>query len=214
MLLLAGLGNPGREHAGNRHNIGYMAIDEIARRYNFAAARHRFHGELADGRIDGKKVLLLKPTTFMNRSGISVGEAARFYQLGPEDVVALHDELDLAPGRLKVKRGGSTAGHNGLKSIEAHYGRDFRRVRMGIGHPGHKDRVTGYVLKDFSKAELDLAERLIDALTDALPILVAGDDAAFMTRVALILNPPAPKPEPKHKAAPADPPATDDPNGL
>ncbi len=190
-----------------------MAIDEIARRYGFGAPRRKFHGALAEGRIERRKVLLLKPTTFMNRSGVSVGEAARFYHLGPEDVVVLHDEIDLAPGRLKVKRGGSHAGHNGLKSIDAHYGRDYRRVRLGVGHPGHKDRVTGHVLKNFNKAELALAERLIGALAEALPILVAGDDAAFMTRVALILNPPPPKAEPK-RSQPADPAPTENPNGL
>jgi peptidyl-tRNA hydrolase, PTH1 family len=193
MYLLVGLGNPGSDYAGNRHNIGFMAVDDIHRHYSFQPFRSKFQGEVADGTIDGDKVLLLKPTTFMNDSGRSVAEAARFYKIEPEHVIVLHDELDLAPGKIRVKKGGGLAGHNGLKSIAAHIGPDFHRVRIGIGHPGEKGRVTGHVLKDFSKSDQDWVEPLLDAMTLSADKLIKGDDAGFATKVALILTPPKAK---------------------
>ncbi len=194
MLLLVGLGNPGPAYAGHRHNVGYMAVDEIVRRHSFGAFRSRFQGVVSEGTVDGVKVLALKPTTYMNESGRSVAAAARFYKLDPADVLVVHDDLDLAPGKVRVKTGGGIAGHNGLRSIRAHIGPDFRRLRIGIGHPGHKDRVTPYVLHDFAKADREWLEPLLDAVATAFPLLAKGDGAAFMSRVALILNPPPPKP--------------------
>ena len=189
MLLLVGLGNPGSDYAGNRHNVGFMAVDTIHRQRGFAPYRFKFEGEAADGSLNGEKVLLLKPFTYMNESGRSVTQAARFYKMEPADIVVFHDELDLEPGKFRVKKGGGLAGHNGLKSIAAHLGQDFRRVRIGIGHPGHKDQVTGHVLKDFSKVEQDWVVRLMDAMADATPLLADGDDSGFATKVSLILNP-------------------------
>lgn len=189
MLLVVGLGNPGPGYANNRHNIGFMAVDRIVRRHGFAAPRRRFLGEAFEGMVDGNKVLALKPTTYMNESGNAVGAAMRFYKLALADIVVIHDELDLAPGRLKVKTGGGGAGHNGLRSITAHIGPDYRRLRMGIGHPGDKDRVTGYVLSDFAKADRHWVDPLIDAVADAFAMVVAGDDPGFMTRVALLTRP-------------------------
>lgn len=193
MYLLVGLGNPGSDYAGNRHNIGFMVVDDIHRHYSFAPFRSKFQGEVADGTIAGEKVLLLKPTTFMNESGRSVSEAARFYKIEAEDVIILHDELDLAPGKIRAKKGGGLAGHNGLKSIAAHIGPDFHRVRIGIGHPGEKGRVTGHVLKDFSKEDQKWVEPLLDAMTVSIDKLIKGDDAGFATKVSLILNPPKEK---------------------
>ena len=201
MHLLAGLGNPGSKYAGNRHNVGFMVVDEIHRRFGFAPYRMKFEGEMSEGTIEGQRVLLLKPTTFMNDSGKSVGAAARFYKIPPANVVVLHDELDLAPGKIRAKAGGGVAGHNGLKSIAQHFDTDFRRVRIGIGHPGDKNLVTGHVLKDFSKADQDWVEKTIDAIAEASPLLVEDKDAEFMTKVSLILKPPKknqkPKPEDK-----------------
>ena len=193
MYLLVGLGNPGSDYAGNRHNIGFMAVDDIHRHYSFAPFRSKFQGEVADGTIAGEKVLLLKPTTFMNESGRSVSEATRFYKIEAEDVIILHDELDLAPGKIRAKKGGGLAGHNGLKSIATHIGPDFHRVRIGIGHPGEKGRVTGHVLKDFSKEDQKWVEPLLDAMTVSIDKLIKGDDAGFATKVSLILNPPKEK---------------------
>ncbi|MGI9405266.1 MAG: aminoacyl-tRNA hydrolase [Hyphomicrobiaceae bacterium] len=184
MKLLIGLGNPGSQHAGHRHNVGFMALDEIARRHNFAAWRKRFHGLVAEGAVDGVKVLLIKPQTYMNESGRSVGEAMRFFKLGPDDVYVFHDELDLAPGKLKVKTGGGAAGHNGLRSITQQIGADFHRVRIGIGHPGHKDRVHSYVLHDFAKADQVWLETLLDEMARAAGFLAGGDAPRFMTEVA------------------------------
>lgn len=201
MLLLVGLGNPGPEHAGHRHNIGFMAVDEIVHRYSFAPYRRRFQGQAAEGRIGGVKVLALKPMTYMNRSGQSVGEATRFYKLEPGQITVIYDEIDLVPGKIRVRTGGGHGGHNGLRDIIAHLGPEFRRVRLGVGHPGSKDLVHGYVLRNFSKAERPLFDKLIDAVAAEVPLLAAGDDGAFMSRVSHLVNPPKPKPEPK-----ADPP--------
>ncbi|MFP6740867.1 MAG: aminoacyl-tRNA hydrolase [Alphaproteobacteria bacterium] len=193
MLLVVGLGNPGSGYANNRHNIGFMTVDEIVRRHSFSAPRRRFQGEAFEGVVDGEKVMVLKPTTFMNESGNAVGAAMRFYKLERSDIVVIHDELDLGSGRLKVKTGGGSAGHNGLKSITAHIGPDYRRVRVGIDHPGDKNKVIRYVLSDFAKADRQWIDPLIDAVADALPLLVKGDDPGFMTRVALLTRPPEPK---------------------
>lgn len=185
MWLLVGLGNPGDQYAKNRHNIGFMAIDAIADAYGFAAFRAKFQGEVSEGRIDGEKVVLLKPQTYMNESGQSVGKAAKFYKIPPERVVVFHDELDLEPGKCRVKVGGGVAGHNGLKSIKAHLGTpDFMRVRLGIGHPGDKNRVSGYVLSDFAKADAGWLERLVPALAKYAALLLGEKSDDFMTRVA------------------------------
>ena len=194
MLLVAGLGNPGSGYARNRHNIGFMAIDAITQRYAFTRFRARFQGQAAEGDIAGQRVVALKPLTFMNDSGRSVAAAAAFYRVPPADIVVLHDEIDLASGRLRVKIGGGHAGHNGLRSIQAHLGADFRRVRLGVGHPGDKDRVAGHVLKNFAKADQDWLETILEAIAENFGLIVEGDDAAFMSKVALAVNPPKPKP--------------------
>jgi PTH1 family peptidyl-tRNA hydrolase len=184
--LFVGLGNPGASYAGHRHNIGFMALDRLVERFAFPAWKSKFRGRSSEGPLGGEKVLLLEPLTYMNESGRSVAEAARFFKLAPADVVVFHDELDLAPFKCRVKLGGGVAGHNGLRSIAAVLGtRDFKRVRLGIGHPGDKNRVTGYVLGDFAKAEREDLDRFLDAVADAAPKLAAGDDAGFMNRVAL-----------------------------
>lgn len=195
MLLVVGLGNPGPEYARNRHNIGFMAADELVRRHSFGPWKAKFQAEVADGAVGGEKVLVLKPRTYMNLSGQSVGAAARFLKIPVEDIVVLHDELDLPPGRLRVKRGGGAGGHNGLKSIDSHLGQEYRRVRMGIGHPGDRDRVAEYVLHDFAKADESWLPPLVDAVADAFPLLVKGDDSGFMNRVAVLTAPPRPKTE-------------------
>jgi len=199
MLLLVGLGNPGPEHQRQRHNIGFMAIDAIADRYRFAPFKKRFHGELSEGVLDGIKTLLLKPQTYMNNSGRSVGEAAHFYKLPPAKVVVVHDELDLAPGKLRVKLGGGHAGHNGLRSVDAALGPEYRRLRLGIGHPG-KERVLSFVLQNFAKDEQLWLEPLLDAIAEAAPSLVRDDDVGFMNKVALRLTPPRNDPPNKDKA--------------
>ncbi|MDA1098316.1 MAG: aminoacyl-tRNA hydrolase [Proteobacteria bacterium] len=204
MLLLVGLGNPGNKYADNRHNFGFMAMDEVIRRHGFGPLRRRFQGLTSEGSLAGQKVVILKPQTFMNESGRSVGEAARFFKVDPDHIVVFHDELDLAPGKLRVKKGGGLAGHNGLKSLAAHIGKDFRRVRLGVGHPGHKDKVLRYVLQDFAKADDAWLDPLLDAMAEAAPILTSGDDAAFASKVALILKPPAPKPRPLAAASKRD----------
>lgn len=190
MRLVVGLGNPGGQYARNRHNIGFMAADEIVRRHSFAAYRNKFQGEVCEGVIGGEKVVVLKPMTFMNESGRSVKEAASFYKIATEDILVLHDELDLAPGKMRVKRGGGHAGHNGLRSIHAHMGEGYARLRLGIGHPGHKDRVTGYVLNDFAKADQDWLTALLDAVADNIDLVFAAKDSDFMTRVAQAVQPP------------------------
>ena len=188
MQLFVGLGNPGAKYAHHRHNVGFMALDAIARGWNFAGWRRRFRGLAAEGRIGGERVLALKPMTWMNRSGISVGEAARFHKLAPERVLVIHDEVDLAPGRIRVKTGGGAAGHNGLRSIDSHFGNAFRRVRIGVGHPGDKDRVIGYVLSDFAAADRAWLDALIPAIVEAATHLARGDGAGFTNRVALTLS--------------------------
>ncbi len=193
MLIFAGLGNPGPKYARHRHNIGYMVADEIIRRYGFRLAQARHHSYVATGEIEGEKILLLKPKTFMNDSGRAVGSALRYYKLKARDVTAIHDELDLAPGKVRVKRGGGAGGHNGIRSLDSHIGKDTRRIRIGIGHPGDKNRVERYVLSDFAKTDQPVMRDVVDAVCEALPILVAGDDAGFMTKVALICPPPKPQ---------------------
>ena len=189
MLLIFGLGNPGSGHANNRHNIGFMAVDEIVRRHGFSAPRARFQSETFDGVIDDAKIMTLKPNTFMNNSGDAVGAAMRYYKLTPADVLVIHDEIDLDAGRIKVKTGGGSAGHNGIRSIAAHIGPDFRRLRMGVAHPGDKEDVIGHVLNNFSKSDKTWLEPLLDAIADALPLLVSGDEPGFMTKVALLTRP-------------------------
>lgn len=196
MILIAGLGNPGPRYAGNRHNIGFMAAEAIARHHGMAPWRRRFHGETADGLIGGERAVVIKPLTYMNESGRSVGEAMRFYGLTPDDVVVLHDELDLPPGKIRIKSGGGHAGHNGLRSIHAHIGPEFHRVRLGIGHPGHKDLVQVYVLHDFAKADREWLAPLLDAIAEAAPKLARREFASFQNKVHLALNPkPGPEPE-------------------
>tara|TARA_E500000331_G_C17225470_1_gene700105 strand:+ start:131 stop:754 length:624 start_codon:yes stop_codon:yes gene_type:complete len=194
MLLLVGLGNPGPKYERNRHNIGFIAVDEIVRRHSFAAWRGRFQALTAEGHFRSEKVMAMKPTTFMNESGRAVGEAARFFKLAPEDVVVLHDELDLAFGKVRIKQGGGHAGHNGLRSIDAHLGKNYTRIRLGIGHPGDKARVHSHVLSDFAKAEEYDLSTLIDAIGDAAPMLAdSNQHNAFMTKVALAIKPPPEK---------------------
>jgi PTH1 family peptidyl-tRNA hydrolase len=185
MQLWVGLGNPGPQYAMNRHNVGFMALDVIAEMHDFGPVQKKFQGWLHEGRIGGTKVLLLKPATFMNESGRSVGEALRFYKLDIDALSVFHDELDLAPFKVKIKTGGGTAGHNGLRSIDQHLGPDFRRVRIGIGHPGHKDRVTGYVLGNYTKAEIDDLTGMLAAIGAEAGSLAQGADARFMSDVAL-----------------------------
>jgi peptidyl-tRNA hydrolase, PTH1 family len=189
VLLFAGLGNPGSTYAGHRHNVGFMALDLVGERHGFSPWRQKFQGRLAEGHLGGAKVLLLEPMTYMNESGRSVGEALRFYKLEPKDLVVWHDELDLVPFKCRVKQGGGVAGHNGLRSIAAHLGtQDFKRVRLGIGHPGDKARVTGHVLGNFAKAELPELAQFLDAVVDAAPKLAQGDESGFMNRVALLMQ--------------------------
>lgn len=221
MKLIVGLGNPGTKYAANRHNIGFMAVDRIAADHGFAPWKSRFQGQVSEGRLGSEKVILLKPGTFMNRSGQSVGEAMRFFKLDPADVIVLHDEIDLAPSRLRCKQGGGHAGHNGLRSIHGHIGPDYARVRLGVGHPGHKDAVAGYVLHDFAKADMEWLEDLLRGISDGAEHLAAGDSGRFLNAVSLRVNPPrsasgaraqdqapaAPEPAP-------DPAATDDRSPL
>ncbi|KPA20197.1 Peptidyl-tRNA hydrolase [Shimia sp. SK013] len=212
MKLFVGLGNPGTKYQNNRHNIGFMALDRIADDHGFAPWKGKFQGSLTEGRLGSEKVLLLKPETFMNLSGQSVGEAMRFYKLAAEDVVVFHDELDLAAGKLKYKKGGGHAGHNGLRSMHQHIGEAYGRVRMGIGHPGRKDLVSHYVLHDFHKMDQDWLDDMLRGISDGAAHLAAGDTAKFSNAVALRLAPPRssttkPKPEtqqnqPKAKATP------------
>ena len=218
LQIFVGLGNPGGKYARNRHNIGFMALDRIAEDHGFGPWRARFQGEVSEGRLGGDKVLLLKPGTFMNLSGQAAGEAMRFFKLEPDDVTVFHDELDLAPGKCRVKTGGGHAGHNGLRSIHAHIGEAYHRVRLGIGHPGRKDLVAAYVLHDFHKADEDWLDDLLRGISDGAGELARGDTGKFQNAVALRVNPPrssggkqekpepasgkpAPKKDPEAKAA-------------
>jgi PTH1 family peptidyl-tRNA hydrolase len=189
MLLFVGLGNPGPQYARNRHNIGFMALDAICRRHGFPPWRRKFQGVIAEGPIAGKKILALKPATYMNESGRSVGEAMRFYQAEPSDVFVFHDEIDLLSGKLRVKTGGGTAGHNGIRSIDAHIGNEFHRVRLGIGHPGERRRVHGHVLGDFTKSDAQWVVPLLEAIADNTGLLVMRNEASFQNKVHLALNP-------------------------
>ena len=222
MKLIVGLGNPGAKYAMNRHNIGFMAADRIAEDHGFGPWKAKFQGVVTDGRLGDEKVVLLKPETFMNRSGQSVGEAMRFYKLAPEDVIVLHDEIDLAPGKVRFKRGGGHAGHNGLRSVHGHIGEAYARVRLGVGHPGHKDAVPGYVLRDFPKADRDWLDDVIRGVSDGAPHLADGDGGKFLNAVSLRVNPPrsgtgrksaAPAPAPD-TAAPVPEPAVDTRSSL
>ena len=190
MQLWVGLGNPGANYAGNRHNIGFMAVDHIAADHGFSPWRKRFQGLVAEGQIGDARLILLKPGTFMNLSGQSVAEALQFYKLAVGDVTVFHDELDLAPGKVRLKQGGGHAGHNGLRSIHAHVGGDYGRLRLGIGHPGHKDAVADYVLHDFDKADGVWLEPLLQALSQAAPLLAQGDGPGFLNDLARRLAPP------------------------
>jgi PTH1 family peptidyl-tRNA hydrolase len=190
MKLFVGLGNPGAKYAQNRHNIGFMVLDEIASDHGFAPWRSKFQGQVSEGVIGGEKVILLKPTTFMNNSGQSVGEAMRFYKLDSTDITVFHDEIDLAPAKCRVKSGGGHAGHNGLRSIHQHVGPHYDRVRLGVGHPGNKDAVPGYVLRDFPKADQGWLDDVVRGCSDGAPDLAKGDAGRFMNAVALRAAPP------------------------
>jgi PTH1 family peptidyl-tRNA hydrolase len=188
MHLIVGLGNPGEKYRRNRHNIGFMAVDAIARRHGFPGFREKYQGLISEGSIDGERVLLLKPQTFMNASGDSVQKVANFYKLGPADISVLYDEIDLAPGKTRIKVGGGNGGHNGLRSIDPQIGLGYRRVRLGVGHPGHKDLVMPHVLGDFSKAEETWLTPLLDAVADNAGMIVKGDDSGLMNRLALAVQ--------------------------
>ncbi|POO57916.1 aminoacyl-tRNA hydrolase [Agrobacterium rosae] len=202
MIIIAGLGNPGTQYASNRHNIGFMAVDALQRLSSFSPWSKKFKAEISEGEIAGEKVLLMKPLTFMNLSGESVGEAMRFYKVKTSDIIAIHDELDLVAGRARIKIGGGHGGHNGLKSIDAHCGKDYRRLRLGIGHPGDKDRVNGHVLGDFAKSDKVWLEPLIDAIADNVEMLVKGEDSQLMNKLALAVGV---KSEIEKEAKPAKP---------
>jgi PTH1 family peptidyl-tRNA hydrolase len=203
MLLFVGLGNPGAGHAGNRHNVGFMAVEAIAARHGLRPWRRRFHGVAVDGALGGERVLLLLPGTYMNDSGLAVSAAAQFFKIAPHEIVVFHDEVDLAPGKLRVKSGGGNAGHNGLRSISAHVGNDYRRVRIGVGHPGVKDLVYAHVLGDFAKSERPWVEALCDIIAENAELLVRGQDATFQNKVHLAMDAKG-FVEPKQAGKPAD----------
>ena len=190
MRLFVGLGNPGPKYTRHRHNIGYMAVDRIAEDHGFGPWRSKFQGVISEGRLGSEKVVLLKPETFMNLSGRSVGEAMRFFKLDPEEVTVFHDEIDLAPAKLRVKTGGGHAGHNGLRSLHAHIGDAYQRVRMGVGHPGRKEAVPGHVLRDFAKVDAEWLDDVLRGVSDGAPALAAGDAGRFMNAVSLRVAPP------------------------
>ncbi len=193
MKLVVGLGNPGPKYERTRHNIGFLAVDEIVRRHGLRSPREKFHGHLYEGDIGGERTLVLKPMTFMNNSGESVAPAARFYKLDPADVIVIYDELDLAAGKLKVKRGGGSAGHNGLRSIDAHLGSDYWRVRLGVGHPGLRELVLHYLTgQSFPPEDTVWLDKLLPAVAEALPLMLEARDSAFMSKVALLMEPPKP----------------------
>jgi peptidyl-tRNA hydrolase, PTH1 family len=193
MFLFAGLGNPGNKYEKNRHNIGFMAVDEIVRRHGFSAWKKKFQAEIADTLIAGEKVLVLKPQTYMNESGRAVGEAMRFHHIAIENVFAFYDELDLVAGKLRIKTGGGAAGHNGIRSMAQHIGEDFHRVRLGIGHPGDKERVLAHVLGDFAKSDREWLDPMLTAVADNADMLIDGKFAPFQSKVHLAVSPPAPK---------------------
>jgi len=195
MRLLVGLGNPGPRYAYTRHNIGFLALDDIVERQGLTPWRKRFQGEVSEGTVAGERVLALKPMTFMNESGRAVGEAMRFHKLTPADVLVIYDEIELAPGKLRVKQGGGAAGHNGIRSIDSHIGQDYWRVRLGVGHPGLKHLVQPHVLSSFGDEDEAWLDPLLEAVAKEAPLLVKGDMAAFMSRVSLALQPPKPKKE-------------------
>ena len=213
MLLFVGLGNPGAKYVRHRHNIGYMAIDRIATDHGFGTWKSRFQGRTSEGRLDSERILLLKPETFMNRSGQSVAAAARFFKLDPAQIIVFHDEIDLAPGKCRYKEGGGHAGHNGLRSLHSHIGGEYRRVRLGVGHPGHKDRVAAYVLHDFAKADADWLDSILKGISDGASNLAAGQSGKFMNAVALRTSAPNPSrpPTPRGKAGPTAAVASDTP---
>ena len=192
MLLVVGLGNPRERYKKNRHNIGWMAVDAIITGHGFGPERRRFHGLASEGRLAGRRITALKPTTSMNMSGQAVAAAMRYYRLASGDVVVFHDEIDLIPGKVRVKQGGGNAGHRGLISIDAHIGENYRRVRLGIGHPGDKNRVIRHVLGDFAKADLAWRDSLLEAVAKAAPMLATGDGAGFQNKVAMLAPPPKP----------------------
>ena len=193
MLLLVGLGNPGPGHSKNRHNLGYMAVDEIVRRHSFGPWRRRFHGSASEGRLGGRRAIALKPETYMNLSGQSVGAAVRYYRIELDRVIVIHDEIDLVPAKVRVKQGGGNAGHKGLRSIDTHVGRGYKRVRVGVGHPGVRDVVADYLLHDFSKADVEWVEPTIEAIADAIEVLAIGDVAGFMNKISVATEPAKPK---------------------
>lgn len=197
MLVIAGLGNPGARYAGNRHNIGFMAVERIAGTNGFSPWSKKFKGEIAEGELAGERVLLIKPQTFMNVSGEAVGEAMRFYKLAPDRLIVIYDELDLAPGKARIKVGGGHGGHNGIKSIDAHVGKDYRRVRLGIGHPGVKELVHNHVLGDFAETDREWLEPFLDAIGENAAMLVEGDDSGFMNKLALAVGGKGQAPLPK-----------------
>ena len=221
MKLIVGLGNPGNKYQKNRHNIGFMAVEQIAGDHGFGPWKSKFQGQIAEGRLGREKVLLLKPETFMNLSGQSVGEAMRFYKLTAEDVTVIHDEIDLSPGKLRVKQGGGHAGHNGLRSIHQHIGDAYQRVRLGVGHPGRKELVPHYVLQDFAKADADWLADLLRGIGDGAVHLAEGANDRFQNAVAQRVAPPrsstsAPKakPAPTVKPAPASEPEPEEPRSA
>ncbi|WP_404383492.1 aminoacyl-tRNA hydrolase [Caenispirillum salinarum] len=204
MRLVVGLGNPGAGYAKNRHNIGFMAADEIVRRHGFSAWKSKFQADYADGIIGGEKVMVLKPMTYMNLSGQSVGDACRFFKILPRDVIVLYDEIELAPGKIRVKQGGGHAGHNGLRSIDQHIGKDYWRVRLGIGRPPGKEQVAKYVLHDFSKTEEEWLTPLLEAVAKHMPLMVKGDEGRFMNKVTVDTQPPKPEKPPRPPAVTAE----------
>lgn len=202
MLIIAGLGNPGDKYALNRHNFGFIAVTALAKRWKFGPWKKKFQSEIAEGEIDGVRALIMKPQTYYNESGRAVGEAMRFYKSTPADVIVFHDEIDLAPGRFRMKTGGGAAGNNGIRSITEVIGADFRRARLGVGHPGHKDLVMQYALTNFSKAEIEWAGPLADACADAADLLAAGEDEKYQGKVLMLA--PAPKADPRKRAEESD----------